>query len=94
MTADDLVVMELSSFQLEIMTCSPQVAAVLNITPNHLDRHATMENYTAAKARILDHQLDQGVAILGRDDLRSISLANRAQRAVANLRLEPTGARL
>ena len=42
---------ELSSFQLEIMTRSPQVAAVLNITPNHLDRHSSMQVYTAAKAR-------------------------------------------
>ena len=42
---DDVVVMELSSFQLELMTVSPQVAAVLNVTPNHLDRHGTMEVY-------------------------------------------------
>ncbi|MEL7433944.1 MAG: Mur ligase family protein, partial [Chloroflexota bacterium] len=40
---DDVVVMELSSFQLELMTISPQVGAILNITPNHLDRHKTME---------------------------------------------------
>ena len=38
--ADDLVILELSSFQLELMTTSPHLAAVLNITPNHLDRHA------------------------------------------------------
>ena len=49
MQPDDLAVMELSSFQLELMTRSPQVAAILNITPNHLDRHGTMEAYTAAK---------------------------------------------
>ena len=52
----DTVVMELSSFQLEIMTRSPHVAAVLNVTPNHLDRHGTMEAYTAAKAHILRYQ--------------------------------------
>ncbi len=52
----DVVVLELSSFQLELMTRSPQVAAVLNITPNHLDRHGTMAAYTAAKARILAFQ--------------------------------------
>ena len=51
MQPGDLAVMELSSFQLELMSLSPHVAAVLNITPNHLDRHATMEAYTAAKAR-------------------------------------------
>ena len=66
--AGDLVVMELSSFQLEIMTVSTQVAAVLNLTPNHLDRHKTMEAYTAAKARLLAFQTGDGVAVLGKDD--------------------------
>jgi UDP-N-acetylmuramoylalanine--D-glutamate ligase len=56
MQAGDLAVMEVSSFQLEVMTRAPQVAAVLNITPNHLDRHGTMEAYTAAKAHILTCQ--------------------------------------
>ncbi len=72
---DDQVVMELSSFQLEIMTKSPQVAAVLNITPNHLDRHGSMEAYTAAKARILAYQKASDVAILNRDDAGSWKLA-------------------
>jgi UDP-N-acetylmuramoylalanine--D-glutamate ligase len=66
--ADDLVVMELSSFQLELMTISPQVAAILNVTPNHLDRHRTMEAYSAIKARILDFQSNDDIAVLGRDD--------------------------
>ncbi|HEY47579.1 MAG TPA: UDP-N-acetylmuramoyl-L-alanine--D-glutamate ligase [Anaerolineae bacterium] len=66
--ADDLVIMELSSFQLELMTISPPVAGVLNVTPNHLDRHLTMEAYTAAKSRILDFQSSEDVAILGRED--------------------------
>ena len=48
------VVMELSSFQLDVMTISPQIAAVLNITPNHLDRHKTMDAYIEAKGHILD----------------------------------------
>jgi len=68
MKPGDLAVMELSSFQLEIMTRSPQVAAVLNITPNHLDRHSSMQAYTAAKARILAYQPGDGAAVLGRDD--------------------------
>lgn len=68
MQPEDLAVMELSSFQLEIMTRAPQVAAVLNVTPNHLDRHGTMEAYVAAKAHILDHQSPMDIAILGRDD--------------------------
>lgn len=79
MRPDDLVVMELSSFQLEIMTRSPQVAAILNITPNHLDRHGTMEVYRQAKARILDHQTAQDIAILGRDDPVAISLKERVR---------------
>ena len=72
----DLVVLELSSFQLELVTHSPQFAAVLNITPNHLDRHGTLEAYTAAKARILDFQTPAGVAILNREDPGSWDLRN------------------
>jgi UDP-N-acetylmuramoylalanine--D-glutamate ligase len=75
----DLAVMELSSFQLEIMTCSPDVAVVLNITPNHLDRHGTMEAYTAAKAHILQHQSTDDCAVLGRDDPGAWSLAGLAR---------------
>lgn len=68
MTPDDLAILEISSFQLEQMTLSPNVAAVLNVTPNHLDRHGTMEAYTAAKRRLLDFQTPEDIAILGRDD--------------------------
>jgi len=72
---EDRVVLELSSFQLEIMTVSPRVAAVLNITPNHLDRHETMEAYIAAKQRILDFQDVEDVAVLGYDDPNARALA-------------------
>jgi UDP-N-acetylmuramoylalanine--D-glutamate ligase len=68
MKTDDLAVLELSSFQLEIMTRSPHVAAILNITPNHLDRHVSMAAYTAAKVRILEYQTSDDIAILGQDD--------------------------
>ena len=68
MKDDDLAILEISSFQLEQMNISPNVAAILNITPNHLDRHGTMEAYTAAKKRILDFQSAQDKAVLGRDD--------------------------
>ena len=74
----DRVVMELSSFQLELMTISPHVAAVLNITPNHLDRHPSMEAYVEAKAHILDYQSFDDVAALGYDDPIARSLAGRA----------------
>jgi len=68
MKTADVAVMELSSFQLELMTLSPQTAAVLNVTPNHLDRHASMGEYAAAKRRILDFQNPGDTAVLGRDD--------------------------
>ncbi len=68
MKADDIAILELSSFQLEQMAISPNVAAILNITPNHLDRHGTMDAYTAAKARILEFQSEKDAAVLGRDD--------------------------
>ncbi len=79
MRAEDIAVMELSSFQLEWMTRAPQIAAIVNLAPNHLDRHKTMENYVAAKARILDHQTVDDVAILNREDSRSWPLAERVQ---------------
>ena len=68
MTAEDLAIMELSSFQLEIMQNSPQISAVLNLSPNHLDRHGTMKAYRAAKSRILEFQGKEDLAVLGRDD--------------------------
>jgi len=71
----DWVVMELSSFQLEVMTTSPHVAAVLNITPNHLDRHKTMEAYIAAKRHIVAYQQPEDLALLGYDDANARSLA-------------------
>jgi UDP-N-acetylmuramoylalanine--D-glutamate ligase len=71
----DRVVMELSSFQLEVMTTSPQIAAVLNITPNHLDRHKTMEAYIAAKQNIVAHQTAEDSAVLGYDDANARALA-------------------
>jgi UDP-N-acetylmuramoylalanine--D-glutamate ligase len=75
MQPGDWVVMELSSFQLELMTVSPHIAAVLNITPNHLDRHKTMEAYIAAKRHILAHQKPDEFALLGYDDANARSLA-------------------
>lgn len=76
---EDLVVLELSSFQLELMSRSPQVAAVLNLTPNHLDRHRSMQAYTAAKRRILDFQSESDTAVLGRDDPGAWALRDRAR---------------
>lgn len=67
-TPDDLAVMELSSYQLDLMRRSPHIAALLNITPNHLDRHGTMAAYTDAKLNIFQGQSDRDLAVLGRDD--------------------------
>jgi UDP-N-acetylmuramoylalanine--D-glutamate ligase len=72
------VVMELSSFQLELMTRSPHIAVVTNVTPNHLDRHGTMENYLEAKAQIFLHQQPNDIAIFNLDDAGSFSLSRRA----------------
>jgi UDP-N-acetylmuramoylalanine--D-glutamate ligase len=65
---EDLAVIELSSFQLEQMTISPNIGAVLNITPNHLDRHGTMEAYINAKSHLVAYQNSNDVAVLGWDD--------------------------
>lgn len=79
MESDDIAILELSSFQLDQMTISPNVAAILNITPNHLDRHGTMEAYTAAKRRILEFQSERDAAILGHDDKRAWSLRRQVR---------------
>jgi UDP-N-acetylmuramoylalanine--D-glutamate ligase len=66
--AGDRVVMELSSFQLELFDRSPSIAALLNITPNHLDRHPSMSHYAAAKANILRFQNRSDTYVLNADD--------------------------
>ncbi len=62
-------VAEISSFQLEtIHSFRPKVAAILNITPDHLDRHHTMDNYIAMKERIGENQTKEDVMVLNFDD--------------------------
>jgi UDP-N-acetylmuramoylalanine--D-glutamate ligase len=87
--ADDLVVMELSSFQLELMTASPKVAVLLNITPNHLDRHHTMDAYSAAKERILTFQSSDDTAVLGREDPGAWRLREMVRGKLMSFGLEP-----
>ncbi len=68
---EDLVVLELSSFQLENLAAlrrSPNVSVVTNLTPNHLDRHGTMEGYAAAKRQIVSCQREGDVKVLNADD--------------------------
>jgi len=73
-------VLEVSSFQLEtIETFHAQIAVVLNITPDHLDRHRTLEGYTAAKARIFENQTEKDFAVLNADDAICRSLAAKTR---------------
>lgn len=77
---DQWNVLELSSFQLETShTLRVRIAAVLNITQNHLDRHHTMENYIAAKARILACQQPGDHAVLNAENAASAALAAQAR---------------
>ena len=66
---DSWTVAELSSFQLEtIKTFHPSIAVVLNVTPNHMDRYETFNDYAAAKHRIFMNQTPSDVAVLNADD--------------------------
>src|SRR5204863_3295791 len=66
---DGWTVVEVSSFQLEtIVDFHPTVAAVLNVTPNHMDRYETLMDYAAAKHNIFRNQMPGDVAILNEDD--------------------------
>ena len=89
MKPNDLAILEISSFQLDQMSASTDIAAILNVTPNHLDRHGTMEAYTAAKARLLDFQKKDGTAILGRDDAGSWGLRDRVHGKLLTFSLSP-----
>ncbi len=81
--ADTVVVLEVSSFQLEtIQTFRPKVAVVLNITPDHLDRHRTFAAYTDAKARIFENQQPEDFAVLNADDPACTALARRTRAQV------------
>jgi UDP-N-acetylmuramoylalanine--D-glutamate ligase len=81
--ADGLVVAEASSFQLDaIELLRPRVATVLNVTPDHLDRHKTFERYVEAKARILTNQTPADCAVLNADDPVAASLATRTRARV------------
>jgi len=86
-----IVVSELSSFQLEtISSFRPHVAALLNLSPNHLDRHPSFEAYIAAKARIFSNQKREDYAILNADDENVMKLAPqiRSQKVLFSRRRE------
>ena len=82
-TADTIAVLEVSSFQLEtIQTFRPRVAVVLNVTPDHLDRHRTFAAYADAKARIFENQRAEDFTVLNADDETCVELANRTRAQV------------
>jgi UDP-N-acetylmuramoylalanine--D-glutamate ligase len=75
-TPQTIAVLEVSSFQLEtIQSYRPYIAVVLNVTPDHLDRHRTFAAYAAAKARIFENQEPDDFAVLNADDPTCASLA-------------------
>jgi len=80
---ETVIVLEVSSFQLEtIQTFRPKVAVVLNVTPDHLDRHRTFEAYTDAKARIFENQRTSDFAVLNADDATCVAMAARTRAQV------------
>ena len=82
-TKESILVTELSSFQLEsIDEFRPKVSAFLNVTEDHMNRHHTMENYIAAKARVFENQKEDDFTILNYDDLQVRDLAKNCNSKV------------
>lgn len=80
---ETVIVLEISSFQLEtIQSFRPKVAVVLNVTPDHLDRHRTFEIYTGAKARIFENQQATDFAVLNADDPTCVAMGQRTRAQV------------
>jgi UDP-N-acetylmuramoylalanine--D-glutamate ligase len=81
--AETVVVLEVSSFQLEtIHTFHPKVAVILNVTPDHLDRHRTFAAYADAKARIFENQTGTDFAVVNADDPTCVEMAKRTKAQV------------
>ncbi|HSS99572.1 MAG TPA: UDP-N-acetylmuramoyl-L-alanine--D-glutamate ligase [Terriglobales bacterium] len=77
---ETVIVLEVSSFQLEtIQTFRPKIAVILNITPDHLDRHRTFAAYVDAKARIFENQNPSDYSVLNADDPTCVELAQRTK---------------
>ncbi|GAI12887.1 unnamed protein product, partial [marine sediment metagenome] len=76
----EIIVTEISTFQLEtIDKFSPHISCILNITPDHLDRHLSLENYSDLKARIFRNQKNKDFTVLNRDDARVYPLASKTK---------------
>ena len=78
MHADDVAVLELSSFQLLDMTHSPHIAVLTNLAPNHLDVHRSMEEYIAAKENIFRYQSADDIAVFNQDNAITLGLSEKA----------------
>jgi UDP-N-acetylmuramoylalanine--D-glutamate ligase len=79
-TPDTMHVVETSSFQLEqVDQFHPWIAVLLNFSPDHLDRHATVEEYAAAKGRIFENQSERDWAVINADDPTVLELAARGR---------------
>jgi len=86
---DAFVVVEVSSFQLEtIRDFRPKVSAVLNITPDHLNRHKTMENYIAMKERIFENQDESDYVVLNLDNPITSAMHNKPRAQVIGFSAE------
>lgn len=79
MKSEDWVILELSSFQLHTMQTSPEIAAVTNLSPNHLDYHKDYQEYIDAKKNIFLHQDKNGAVVLNADNPDSVPLAKEAK---------------
>src|SRR5712671_6055188 len=80
---ETVLVLEVSSFQLEtIKTFRPKIAVVLNVTPDHLDRHRTFEVYVDAKSRMFENQRSEDFAVLNADDPTCVAMAARTRAQV------------
>ncbi len=78
MKAEDVAVVELSSFQLHSTACRPSVSVITNISPNHLDKHIDYEDYVDAKKSIYRQQRENDVLVLNADDARTPEFASEA----------------
>ena len=87
--AKTVYVVEVSSFQLETVDqFTPQVAVILNVTPDHLDRHPTLEAYARAKARLTDRQSPDQVLVVNQDDPFCQAIAARTRARTMRFSLE------
>ncbi len=88
-TPDSLHVVEVSSFQLETTDrFHPWIAVLLNLSPDHLDRHASFEEYAAAKARVFANQTPADWAVINADDPAALALARRGRARRLDFALE------